>query len=311
MGDMMEGRVALVTGGGRGLGRATALALAAEGAKLVVNDLGVLSDGSATAESPAEEVARLIRESGGEALASHHNVATLSGAQQAVQTAAQSFGRLDALIMFAGIVRGSTLSDTSEDEWDAVMSVHVKGQFACARFAAEHMKQQRYGRIVCVTSGQGHMRVQPGIIAYGTAKRGVLGLMTSLAHELRGDNITVNAFSPLALTRLVTGGESDPARIAARIQQSELLRNMYPPEEIAPAVVYLASEASAGTTGQIVYMNGPELSVIAPLYPIETIQKQGRWTIAELTEAVPRFLQPAIEAGRTAGGAAPRIPPAT
>lgn len=308
MAKLLEGRIAVVTGGGRGVGRATAVSMAEHGAAVVVNDYGVMGDGAATERTPAEDVAAEIRAAGGQATPNHDSVATFEGARRIIDTALEAYGRVDLLVMFAGIVRGSTLLETSVEEWDAVIDTHVKGQLACIRYAAESMKRHGDGRILCVTSGQGHVRVQAGMIAYGTAKRGVLGLMHAAALDLAPHGIAVNTFSPLALTRLVTGGESDPDA-AAPAPDRELLRNMYPPRAIAPAVTYLMSDAMPKVSGKIFFMNGAELSVMDALRPIETVYKPGRWTPGEIAEAMPRFLGAAMETGRTAGGASPRVPP--
>ncbi len=201
MGDMLADRVAVVTGAGRGIGRGVALALAAAGAKVVVNDFGVKLDGSEPSAGPAFDVVNAIVAAGGEAVASTDSVADWDGARRIVDTAIERFGRIDVLVTCAGIIRDRMVFNMSEEEWDAILAVHLKGTFNCVRHACTHMREQRYGRIVTFSSGAA-LFGNPGQANYGSAKGGISGLTKVAARDLGRYGVTVNAICPVAGTRM-------------------------------------------------------------------------------------------------------------
>ena len=247
MSRLCEGRVAIVTGAGRGLGREHALLLAAHGAKVVVNDIGAGVDGAGKDASPAAEVVALIKKSGGEAVADGHDVSDWNGAKAMVDGAIARFGRLDVLINNAGILRDRMLTNMDEGEWDSVIKVHLKGTFAPARHASAYWKDQSKakggpvgGRIINTSSTSG-IYGNVGQTNYGAAKAGIAAFTIIAARELRRYGVTVNAISPSAQTRMTEGlRELTPEQRAAR-----------DPKWVSPIVVYLASEAAQDITGRV------------------------------------------------------------
>ena len=222
MGNRLEGKVAIVTGAGRGIGRGEALLLAEEGAKVVVNDLGGSVGGEGEDERPAEQVAEEIRAAGGEAVANFDSVATMEGGENIVKTAVEAFGGLDILINNAGILRDRMVFNMTEEEWDLVLDVHLKGHFATTKYAGIIFRQQRSGRIVNTgsSSGLGTM----GQANYAAAKEGIVGLTRTCALDLGRYGVTVNAIRPAAGTRLTLSPEMEEARqrrLAARGEEAE------------------------------------------------------------------------------------------
>jgi NAD(P)-dependent dehydrogenase (short-subunit alcohol dehydrogenase family) len=293
MGDMLAGRVAVVTGAGRGIGRGVALALAAEGARVVVNDYGVNLDGSAPSSGPAVEVAREIERAGGVAVANAESVADWEGARRIVETARERFGRLDVLVTCAGILRDRMIFNMSEEEWDAVIAVHLKGTFNCIRHACGPMREQRYGRIVTFSSGAG-LFGNPGQANYGAAKSAIGGLTKVAARDLGRYGVTVNSICPIAGTRMTVNEEVRRGRELRRQQgiqredrgvaQIEELD----PDDVAPMVVYLASEHAAGVNGQFFLCFGPSIALVSQPRPVRTLYKSdGTWTLDELERLVP------------------------
>ncbi|MEZ0074424.1 SDR family oxidoreductase [Planotetraspora sp. GP83] len=232
-----DGKVAVVTGAGHGLGRSHALLLAERGAKVVVNDLGGALDGSGASAGPAAEVVELITKDGGEALANADNVATPEGAQAIVRAALDTFGRIDIVVNNAGILRDRSFGKMSVEEFDAVLAVHVRGSFLVSRAAFPHMKEQAYGRIVNTSSPAG-LFGNFGQANYSTAKMGLVGLTKTLGIEGARANIRANAIAPVAWTRMTE--ELLPAEFEAR----------FTPERVSPLVAYLAHE-SCETTGEV------------------------------------------------------------
>ncbi|TMA53515.1 MAG: SDR family NAD(P)-dependent oxidoreductase [Deltaproteobacteria bacterium] len=290
---MLAGRVAVVTGAGRGIGRGVALALGAAGAKVVVNDYGVNVDGTAPSTGPAFDVVKEIERTGGEAVASTDSVADWEGARRIIGTALERFGQLDALVTCAGILRDRMIFNMSEEEWDAVIAVHLKGTFNCLRHACTHMRDRRYGRIVTFSSGSG-LFGNPGQANYGAAKSAIAGLTKVAARDLGKYGITVNAIAPVAGTRMTVNEEVRRARELRKKQgiqredrgvaQIEELD----PDDIAPMVVYLTSEYAKDVNGQFFLCFGTSVALVSQPRPVKTLYKaEGNWTLDELDRLVP------------------------
>lgn len=271
---LLEGRVAVVTGSGRGIGRGLALALAREGAKVVVNDVGCDVDGRGGAEDPAAQVVGEIEASGGAAVPNYDSVATWEGANRIVRSAVDSFGRLDILVNNAGIVRDRSIGKMTEEEFDAVLAVHLKGTFNCGRHAIPVMREHGYGRIINITSSAG-LRGNFGQSNYAAAKAGIMGLTFVWAIELGRYGITVNALAPAGLTRMVG---TIPG-----------LEDKEPPPEMHPEmngslVAFLASEKAGHVSGQIFGRRGFSFTLFAHPRPIAAMFKPGGWTAQEIAE---------------------------
>ena len=297
MGDRLRGRVAVVTGAGRGIGRGVALALVEEGAKVVVNDFGGGPDGSGASTSPADEVAAEIRRRGGEAVANYDNVATLEGGENIIKTAVGDFGRIDILVNNAGILRNRMIFHMTPEEWDAVIKVHLYGHYNCTRPAAALMRQQRNGRIINMSSSSGLMG-DAGRANYGAAKAGVAGFTRVVARDLGRYGVTVNAIAPGAATRLTLLSQEELAALKIRAERGisgarEHLQGQGrtpDPEDVAPIVVYLCTDAAANINGCTVGASGGTISLYTVPVPARSIYKAGRWTLDELLNIVPTSL---------------------
>jgi NAD(P)-dependent dehydrogenase (short-subunit alcohol dehydrogenase family) len=258
MSRLCEGRVAIVTGAGRGIGREHALSLASQGAKVVVNDLGGNMDGSGGDLSPAQQVVNEIVAMGGEAVANGDNVASWEGAQRLINTAVESFGDLHVVVNNAGILRDRMLANMTEEEWDAVINVHLKGTFGPARWAAAYWRDQVKagkmvdGRIINTTSVSG-IYGNVGQTNYGAAKAGIASFTVIAALELARYGVTVNAVAPVALTRMTEGLGPAP--------ETDEEREMRSPRWIAPIVTWLASEESRDVTGRVFEASGQTLAI--------------------------------------------------
>jgi NAD(P)-dependent dehydrogenase (short-subunit alcohol dehydrogenase family) len=258
MSRLCEGRVAIVTGAGRGIGREHALSLASQGAKVVVNDLGGNVDGSGGDISPAQQVVNEIVAMGGEAVANGDNVASWEGAQNLINTAVESFGDLHVVINNAGILRDRMLANMTEEEWDAVINVHMKGTFGPARWAAAYWRDQVKagktvdGRIINTTSVSG-IYGNVGQTNYGAAKAGIASFTVIAALELARYGVTVNAVAPVALTRMTEGLGPAP--------ETDEEREMRSPRWIAPIVTWLASAESKDVTGRVFEASGQTLAI--------------------------------------------------
>jgi NAD(P)-dependent dehydrogenase (short-subunit alcohol dehydrogenase family) len=258
MSKLCEGRIAIVTGAGRGIGREHALSLAAHGAKVVVNDLGGNVDGSGGDLSPAEQVVEEIKGMGGEAVANGDSVSSWEGAQRLINTAIETFGDLHAVINNAGILRDRMLTNMTEEEWDAVINVHLKGTFAPSRWAAAYWREQAKagkpvdGRIINTTSVSG-IYGNPGQTNYGAAKAGIASFTNIAALELARYGVTVNAVAPVALTRMTEGLGPAP--------ETDEEREMRSPRWIAPIATWLASAESKDITGRVFEVSGNVLAI--------------------------------------------------
>jgi NAD(P)-dependent dehydrogenase (short-subunit alcohol dehydrogenase family) len=277
MAGLLQGKVAIVTGAGGGIGREHALALAREGARVVVNDLGSDRHGGGRGAEMADQVVAEIKGAGGEAVASYDTVASREGADGIVWTALSRFGQIDVLVNNAGILRDRTVLNMSDDDFGRVLDVHLKGTFFCTQAAARVMKVQgRGGRIVNTTSLSG-MVGNFGQGNYAAAKAGIYGLTRVCALEFQKVGITVNAIAPVALTRMT----SDLAMFKGATERD------LGPQFISPVVVFLASDLSADVTGQVVGVQGGKVF----LYRVETTEgaskdpQRGLWTPIELKDA--------------------------
>jgi NAD(P)-dependent dehydrogenase (short-subunit alcohol dehydrogenase family) len=269
---LLQGKVAVVTGSGRGIGRAIALELAREGAKVMINDVGCEIDGRGTAQDPAERVVQEIRQMGREAAANYDSVSDFDGAGNIIKSAVDTFGRIDILVNNAGIVRDRSIGKMTEDDFDAVIAVHLKGTFNCGRHAIPVMREQNYGRIVNITSSAG-LRGNFGQSNYGAAKAGIMGLTLVWAIELEKYGITVNAMAPAGMTRMtgtIPGMDKDN-----------------PPPEMnvalnAPMIAYLASEKATHVNGQIFGRRGYGFTLFQQPRPIAMMYKPGGLSASEV-----------------------------
>ncbi|MFD5699671.1 SDR family oxidoreductase [Streptomyces lasiicapitis] len=284
------GRVVIVTGAGRGLGRAHARAYAAEGARVVVNDLGVGLDGSGASGGPAQDVVEEIRAAGGEAVAHVGDVATPQGAASLVQAALETYGRLDTLVNNAGFLRDRMLVNLDEDAWDAVVRVHLKGHFLPLKHAAAHWRAEaKAGRVTraCVvnTSSGAGLLGSVGQGNYSAAKAGILGLTLVASAELASYGVRVNAIAPAARTRMT---EETFAGTMAAPEDGGF--DAMAPENVSPLVVWLGSESSAGVTGRVFETEAGRITVMEGWRPGPTADKGARWSAAEAGETALKLL---------------------
>lgn len=278
---MFDGKVAIITGAGAGIGRAHALAFAKEGAKVVVNDLGSDRSGGGRGSEAADRVVTEIKTAGGEAVANYESVATREGAEGILWAALSKYGRVDILVNNAGVLRDRTFLNMSEADWEVVNSVHLKGTFYCSQQVARFLKVQgKGGRIINTTSLSG-LTGNFGQANYSAAKAGIYGLTRTLAIELAKAHITVNAIAPMALTRM-----TEDLAMMKGISADQL-----GPQFVSPVVLFLASDLAADITGQIVGVHGPKVF----LYRIEQTQgaekdpRKGLWSPQEIREAWGRI----------------------
>lgn len=276
---MLDGKVAVVTGGGTGIGRAVSIGLAAAGARVVVNDYGVGVDGREPSSEPANEVVAVIQKAGGQAIASPESVATMAGGKAVVGLALKEFGELHILVCCAGILRERMIFNMSEEEWDAVVAVHLKGHFTVMQPATAHMREKKRGCIIGFTSTAG-LEGSPGQPNYSAAKEGIVGLMRSTALAMAKYGVRCNAISPTADTRMTQRLPSERRGAATAT----------PPEAIAPVVAFLASDQAAHITGQVVGVRGTEVSVYSHPAPIRTATSSAPWTPEALAETWDRTL---------------------
>ena len=288
MARICDGRVAVVTGAGRGIGREHALEFARQGARVVVNDLGGQLDGRGASDAPAETVAAEIRDMGGEAVSNLDNVADTGGARRLIDTALESFGRLDVLVNNAGIIRDRMLVNLAEDEWDAVIAVHLRGTYGPSRCAAAHWREQAKAgepvdaRIVNTTSTSGIFG-NVGQTNYGAAKAGIAAFTVIAAQELGRYGVTVNAIAPDARTRLT----ENVAGLQELFAEKPDAFDTYNAGNISPLVVWLGSGESSDITGRVFMVHGGTVSVAEGWRRGPTETKDDRWDPAELGAVVP------------------------
>jgi NAD(P)-dependent dehydrogenase (short-subunit alcohol dehydrogenase family) len=275
----LDGRVAIVTGAGRGIGRSVALLLASEGASVVVNDLGGAVDGSGQDTSPAHDVVA--------------EIADFAAAEGLIGTALEEFGRLDVLVNVAGILRDRMVFNMTEQEWDDVIRVHLKGTFNTTKFASSHWRSLReesaHNRIINFTSVSG-LHGAPGQPNYAAAKMGIVGLTYSSAHALAKYGVTVNAISPGAATRMTASIPTDRRRTRPDVDE-------WSPDNVAPIVAYLASERSGWITGRVIHSSGYEISLYNNPEPVSRLIGTGPWDPDTLAERVERSFGPIVGQG--------------
>ena len=282
----LDGRVAIITGAGRGIGREHALLFAAEGAKVVVNDLGGANDGSGTDVTPAQEVAAEIRAMGGEAVVNGDNVADWQGAQRMVNSAIEAFGDLDVLVNNAGILRDRVLVNMTEEEWDAVIAVHLKGHFAPTRWAAAYWREQHKAGItkprnLVHTSSTSGLFSNPGQANYGAAKSGIATFSQIAAKELVRYGVKSNCIAPGARTRLTLATPGLPDIMAPK----EGAFDVWDPANISPLVAYL-STADCAFTGETFLVQGGNVTRVNTWALGDKVDQADRWTVADLAVAL-------------------------
>jgi NAD(P)-dependent dehydrogenase (short-subunit alcohol dehydrogenase family) len=286
----LDGRVAIVTGAGRGIGRSVAILLASEGASVVVNDLGAAVDGSGSDAGPAGQVVGEIAAAGGKAIANGADVSDHAAAQDLIGSAIEQFGRLDVLVNVAGILRDRMVFNMSEQEWDDVIRVHLRGTFNTTKFAAAHWRSIRdaeaQNRIINFTSVSG-LHGAPGQPNYAAAKMGIVGLTYSCANALRAYGVTTNAISPGAATRMTDSVPTERRRARASADE-------WSPDNVAPIVAYLASERSGWINGRIVHSSGYEIALYSNPEPEIRLIGTGPWDAGSLASQVERSFGPKL-----------------
>ncbi|MFC1925688.1 SDR family NAD(P)-dependent oxidoreductase [Chloroflexota bacterium] len=298
MGTKLQGKSAVVTGSGRGIGKEIALLLAEEGAKVVINDPGVGRGGEETELAPADEVVEEIKKQGGTAITNYESVTDYEAAGRIVKSCIDNFGKIDILVNCAGILREKMVYNMSEEEWDSVLNVHLKGTFNLTQHASGLMREQKSGRIINVASDA--WRGSVGQSNYGAAKGAIVSFTRCISRELGRYSITSNCICPLAATRMTV---NDKVRdgwkmrmekgIITKDRYHELM-NMPGPEYIAPVAVYLATEAAADINGQVIGCGGGRVSIYSEPVDLRAIyrdyNKEGRWTVDELIDMMPKTL---------------------
>ncbi len=294
----LEGRVAVVTGAGRGIGRATALALSSRGARVVVNDLGSSLQGAGDDATPANEVVREIEKAGGVAVPNTDSVAEWESARRIIETALDAFGRIDLLVNNAGLSATGPIFDHDPELFDRVVRSHLHGTFYCMRAASPHMKDAGYGRIVNVVSRAGLLGL-PNQSAYGAGKGGVFGLTNVASRDLAAFGITVNAVNPAATdTRMVTNAiaTSKSRGPEAEKMAAGLLAALQPPENIAALITALCLDEAAQFNGEIFYLEKDRVGLFDPLDMLQDAPSADGWTIESLSAAISKFKPHALRA---------------
>ena len=285
----LDGKVAIITGAGRGLGRGHALLMAEEGAKIVVNDLGGEWDGTGKATGPADDVVKEIKDAGGQAVANFESVMDFQGAKRIIDCAIDNFGKLDILVNNAGFLRDKMTFNMTEEEWDGVVAVHLKGAFNCGRWACAYFREQskagklKSGRIINTMSHAGLLG-NAGQGNYAAAKLGIGALTMVWAREMEKYNVTCNAIVPMARTRMTVQTPSLSAMFGEKPPEGQF--DEMAPENVSPLVAYLASDQAQNITGRWLSIRGGKLESWLPPQLAKSIDIDRRWTVKEIGERV-------------------------
>lgn len=295
MSDHLKGKNAIVTGAAGGIGREVCLALAREGANIVANDIGASRDGSGAEMGPVDKVVAEVKELGCDAIGNYDSVVDFNAAEQLIKACVDKFGKLDILVNCHGNLRDRMIWNMSEDEWDSVIAVHLKGTFNTCRHACVLMREQKSGRIINVTSDA--WRGTMGHVNYGAVKGGVVSLTRSIAREMGRYGVTANCFAPIAATRMTMNDEVIKGtwkRVEAGVmtkEQAEQMLAMPGPEHIPPIIVYLATDHSANINGQVLHAEAGRVGLYSEPVEVRAIYKaEGIFTTDELVEMVPKTL---------------------
>jgi NAD(P)-dependent dehydrogenase (short-subunit alcohol dehydrogenase family) len=277
--NMLEGRVAVVTGAGRGIGREIALLMARHGARVVVNDVGAGLDGEGADQGPAAETVANIEASGGQAIVNGESVADPGGAQRIVEAGVEHFGRIDVVVNNAGILRDGIFHRMSHADWQAVIDVHLMGSFNVSKAAARYFREQESGCFVHFTSTSGLVG-NVGQANYSAAKMGIVGLSKSIALDMQRFNVRSNCIAPFAWSRMIGSIPADTPDQKARVEKLQRMT----PEKIAPMVVFLASDAANGVSGQIFAVRNNEIFLMSQPRPIRSVHRSEGWTAETIAE---------------------------
>ncbi|MFE0841969.1 SDR family oxidoreductase [Achromobacter insolitus] len=286
---MLEGKVVVVTGAANGIGRAAAQALAAQGARVVVNDLNVSLDGTSASQSTAAQVVEDIRAAGGEAIANGDSVAEYASAQRIIEAAADTYGRVDAVVNNAGIVRDKMFHKLTPEDFDAVVKVHLYGCFNLSHAAARHFREQGGGSLINMTSNSAVIGNR-GQANYCAAKLGIVGLSKAMALDMAAFNVRSNCIAPLAWSRMT---ETIPAKTEEQARHVEKIRRMGP-ETIAPLICYLASDASSDVSGQVFAIRLNEIFLMSQSRPVRSVHRSDGWTTESIAEHGMAALRPSF-----------------
>lgn len=305
MAGLLEGKVIAMTGAGRGIGRECALLAASEGARVIVNDPGVNPDGSGHDDGPAAQVVEEIKKAGGEAIANFADVSTMEGGESVIKSALDTWGRIDGLVNLAAVLRDRMIFNMTEEEWDDVIRIDLKGHFTTIKPASVLMRQQRFGRIVNYASVSG-LQGNSGQANYGAAKAGVAGLTRVAARDLGRYGVTVNCIAPGASTRLTATVPTSARELreqrgiagntgGAAQRAAEEAANLRSPAMVAPMTVYLLLDEAWNINGRIFQVSGGHVGLLQDMYPpFKNIYKHGKWTLDELRQLVPTQLMAGV-----------------
>ena len=297
MGNHLEGKTAIVTGAGRGIGRGVALALAAEGASVVVNDLGGSVDGQGGGSGPSDDVVAAIKEAGGEAQSNYADVSDHREAEDLVRQAIDAYGKLDILVNVAGILRERMIFNMTEDEWDDVIRVHLKGTYNTTHFASIHWRQTRAGGRLINFSSTAGINGSAGQPNYAAAKAGLIGFTKSCANALARYNVTANAIAPGASTRMTDRGLASAEATRSGDAPSEGVEgDERDPANVAPIVVYLCSDEAANVSGRVVGASGYQITLYSEITMERQIFNSGPWEIDALFERAPNTIFAGLQA---------------